>query len=1145
MTGTPNSSTLNNTVSTIGSNTSQNVGTITMPIKIYRPQLPSTYVELDLAPDVLDGMELLYKDHGKSFRKKKTPLPPRDDVIIFDPKLHQETLEHNLKWGDCPQLYRPKILALIRKYWDVFTPEGLWQHIRDYECRIDTGDVAPICCKIPRYGPHEARIITELVNSLEKNGLVEDDDGPWGALVVLAAKANQENTAWYEYIWRLCVSYRRLNQITRPFAFPIRRCDDAVSDIGPQARWYISVDQDSGFWQMLLEKLSRPKLAFFTPNGKKRWTVMPMGALNSSSIFVAMAADLQKTWNALATSRNIDTSKARTALKGQNTPINIHDTYGSEVIVDDMLFYAEDLDTLLAYFDCALEVLLHHRVTIKLKKCKFLHPILEFVGVDIKPNGNSPARSKFPAFEKLPAPETWADLRILIGMFGFYQEFIPLFQTRIAPWRKLQVGQPLPGQLTAETERSFFKGFWLPEHQQLLDELKKELLSGLILARPNPDRRFYVKTDWSRLAMGAVLLQTKSDEDSTLAEELEKQGGPCFFELQTHGIRLRAVSCISRATSGAEQSYHSHTGEASVGLWAFNKWRKHLIGAEFTWIADSQGLKGFFEDDPDKLHAATHVLQRWRAALLMYHFTIEHRPARMLVDCDALSRYNTMTSKWRDELPENNILAAASTIQPNTTNTRLRLFSKQATRIQPANTLPHLPPIQFRGPVAKALATPLPNNPHIERSMLTWNALGTPIFEAFIDSGIPVEAFVQLEDSINIPNSPRAITSTNNFIHGLQHSGQGNIRFDWFFAICDVTPGPHSGTTGLTLAIKTWCQQCLNILHIITQHTMLGSATLIAPLQYPNFYHILSKLWYTNPIENWHLTHRIAHGPQHDAPVSTSHNVVHLEVSERGPKWNPQGKPTSIKDHLPPPSSPTAFYHIEHHNIRNASAHDQQVLNVAPAHIAYFLRQNLRVPFKEMPIFSPDHPAPSILTPRPEEDVFEGLFATHHSSNNKSETCRIVRTIDYARLIGIDNIHAAMLADIPPTTMEGRIRAAAPKHLLTIVLRALHTLEAEDARAHANTMPLVAMVRACPANQHDTHSLISLPTHQAWVAAIQQDPDLKRILQTLKRQAPHPHRTDLKEPCLLDALQQNQLELDNDILSYYDHNRARAMRQLR
>ena len=54
------------------------------------------------------------------------------------------------------------------------------------------------------------------------------------------------------------------------------------------------------------------------------------------------------------------------------------------------------------------------------------------------------------------------------------------------------------------------------------------------------------------MAMGAVLLQAKDDEDSLLAEKLEAQGGPCFFELQTHGIRLRAVSCISRANTLAE-----------------------------------------------------------------------------------------------------------------------------------------------------------------------------------------------------------------------------------------------------------------------------------------------------------------------------------------------------------------------------------------------------------------------------------------------------------------------------------------------------------------------------------------------------------------------------------------------------------------
>ena len=64
-------------------------------------------------------MELLYKDYGKSLRKQQKILPPQDDIIIFDPKVHQEFLESNLKWGECPTKHQPRILSLIKKYWDV------------------------------------------------------------------------------------------------------------------------------------------------------------------------------------------------------------------------------------------------------------------------------------------------------------------------------------------------------------------------------------------------------------------------------------------------------------------------------------------------------------------------------------------------------------------------------------------------------------------------------------------------------------------------------------------------------------------------------------------------------------------------------------------------------------------------------------------------------------------------------------------------------------------------------------------------------------------------------------------------------------------------------------------------------------------
>ena len=129
----------------------------------------------------------------------------------------------------------------------------------------------------------------------------------------------------------------------------------------------------------------------------------------------------------------------------------------------------------------------------------------------------------------------------------------------------------------------------------------------------------------------------------------------------------------------------------------------------------------------------------------------------MLADCDALSWYNTMTTKWRDELPENNTKVATITHQTLTIPTTSPV---QIHKIQPLVSLFFLPPIQFKGPPIRALATPFSNDPYIEHLVLTWNALGTPIFEALTESGIPIEAFVQLEYSFSISNAPRAITNT-------------------------------------------------------------------------------------------------------------------------------------------------------------------------------------------------------------------------------------------------------------------------------------------------------------------------------------------------------------------------------------------------
>ena len=399
----------------------QGLKPVVMEKRPYRPKSTNVYVEPEYIPDSADSVDVIFKPFGNALFQTKAKLPPRDDVIAFDPALHEKQLETNLQWRRCPEEFKDNIRLIIVKYWDVFDEEGMQRPIRGFEFNIDTGAITPISCKPPRYGAHEARVIKDLVKILENKNLVEDDFGPWGAIVVLAQKPNQGHLHWFEYIFRFCVSYRRLNAATRPFVFPTRRCDDAANSIS--GKYFIIMDLDCGYWQITLTKSSREKTGFFVPNGKKHWTVMPMGACNSHPAFVAMMAKFQEEWDELAESKEI---KGIMVLTVERTEKNTERAErmdacpGSEVIVDNLFLYGDDPNQLLAYFECVLTVLQHHRATVKLKKCRFFEPDTEFVGIDITPEGNKPAASKDKAFRSMNQPITFTDLRMIIGMEGFY-----------------------------------------------------------------------------------------------------------------------------------------------------------------------------------------------------------------------------------------------------------------------------------------------------------------------------------------------------------------------------------------------------------------------------------------------------------------------------------------------------------------------------------------------------------------------------------------------------------------------------------------------------------------------------------------------------------------------------------------------------
>jgi hypothetical protein len=1094
--------------------------------KIYRPKLASQYIEPDICPDLLDGMELLYKDYGSSIRKDTAPLPPRDDVLLFDPDINQTELDKNIRWHQCPPNFQPPIVDIIKEYWDVFCEEGLRRNIRGFSCRIDTGDISPVCCKPPRYGPHESVIMNKLVAQLQHNGLIEDDDGPWGAVIVLAAKHGQENTPWHDYIWRLCVSYRRLNQITRPFKFPILRCDDAVMDISPRAQYFITFDLDSGYWQISLEPTSRAKTAFFTPSGKKRWTVMPMGSLNAMSIFVAMMSNLQSKWNEEAKIAGLHGSYGSDI----NNPNN-KDDYGSTVIADDVALYAAQPDTLLKYFRIVLNVLQHHRVTIKLKKCNFLSPTIEFVGINVGPNGNSPATSKFEALRNLPPPTTWSELRRAIGFLGFYQQWIQQFELRLGPFRKLQHRQPLPGELSLEEEQSFFKGFWLPEHTKLLRELIEDVIEGPSLQRPDASRRFYVKTDWSKDGIGAVLLQADASDESKLAEDIESQGGPCSFDLTRSGLRLRPISFLSRKTTPAEQSYHSYVGEASAGRWAFSKWRKHLFGKEFTWLTDCNGLKQFFNDSTE---LANHMLQRWRVELLLYNFTIEHRPAAMLTECDMLSRYNQGTENWSKDNTKKDIVSVnhVQTITP------LKMFPDSALQSNPRiHTICRLPKQELIGNQYWHKSTVM-QDLLVQRNILVDNVIGLPIQETLEELGLASQFNVMGTESnppkhTNLPGLQ--IVDMESFYSSL-YDTVDTYNIEWFITTYPYATTPP-GTTNDNL--QKWLVEVSSKISALIKACNLHVVLLFLPLQFPD---PLNKLKQVVQIpQSWATRCFTIRNCSHGGAIETDHLAIVLteqQVSNHLILPSTTSPPTPMASIIPRHMLPTI----------NISTGDLMLTNPSPAYrarcestlqatAAKLIKNKVDLePIDGWPIFNIDGPGPSIASTRPEQTFFQGLFAVWYS---EPDTCCPVDTRATLMLLGLHPAHMTALCSLPPDVCDKRCRTYPGKEGLKAIVHALAQADMKSKLEDSSSTATNAFV-ILPDNDF---TVLPLPDQNAWQTALQNDPDTALLIYHITNKTPLEEK-DFSEKIYFNLAQQNRFDFEEGLLRYYEHSRTARLRQL-
>ena len=68
---------------------------------------------------------------------------------------------------------------------------------------------------------------------------------------------------------------------------------------------------------------------------------------------------------------------------------------GTKLIIDDVLIWCSNIACIIVYFQCVCKVFKKFRVSFRQDKCQFFLNRVEYVGHDLLPDGNCPAKSKF------------------------------------------------------------------------------------------------------------------------------------------------------------------------------------------------------------------------------------------------------------------------------------------------------------------------------------------------------------------------------------------------------------------------------------------------------------------------------------------------------------------------------------------------------------------------------------------------------------------------------------------------------------------------------------------------------------------------------------------------------------------------------
>nr|GEU50253.1 putative reverse transcriptase domain-containing protein [Tanacetum cinerariifolium] len=360
---------------------------------------------------------------------------------------------------------------------------------------------------------------------LEKRGFSRASVSPWGAPVLFVKK--KDGTV------RLCTNYRELNRIMVRNRYPLPRINELFDQL-QGVKFFLNIDLSSGYHQLRVKERDVSKTAFRTRYGYYKFLVMPFGLTNASIVFMDLMNRV------------------------------FHEYLDKFVIVfiDDILVYSKTREEHEDPLRIVLEILLQKKLYAKFSKCDFWLGQVAFLGHIVSANGITVDLAKVEAITKWLRPTTVTEVKIFLGLAGYYRRFVEGFSLLALPLMKLM--------------RKEEKFIWNEEREKSFKELKRRLVSSPVLTLPSGTGGYQIYSDASKKGLGCVLVQ--------------------------HG---KVIAYASRQLKPYEENYLTHDLELAVVVFALKIWRHYL-----RWLELLKDYDANIQYHPEKANVVPDALSR-------------------------------------------------------------------------------------------------------------------------------------------------------------------------------------------------------------------------------------------------------------------------------------------------------------------------------------------------------------------------------------------------------------------------------------------------------------------------------------------------------------------------------------------------------